>query len=135
MHKVIGIEHIAIAVKSAQESVKVFTKILGTPPYKEEIVESEGVKTVFFKVGNVKIELLEPLNDNSTIHKFIEKRGEGIHHIALSVENIQQSLDTLKKDFKLINEQPKDGADNKIIAFLHPKTTNKVLIELCQDKE
>lgn len=134
MHKVLGVEHIAIAVKNAEKSVEIFTKLLGTPPYKEEIVESEGVKTIFFKVGNTKIELLEPLNEDSTIHKFIEKRGEGLHHIALAVENLAESLQVLQQDFQLIHQEPKKGADNKLIAFLHPKSTNKVLVELCSDE-
>lgn len=129
------IEHIGIAVKNIEESNVLFTNLLGKPPYKTETVESEGVITSFFMVGETKIELLQATNDESPIAKFIEKKGEGIHHIAFGVDNINEELKNLMSfDFKLINQSPKDGADNKLITFLHPKTTNGVLTELCQEK-
>ncbi len=133
--KALGIEHIAIAVKNMEKSKELFSKLLGIAPYKEEIVESEGVKTVFFLVGNVKIELLEALNENSPVAKFLEKKGEGLHHIALAVENAEKYLEHLKNEgFQVLNEKPKEGADNKMIAFLHPKSVNRVLVEICSDK-
>lgn len=129
------LEHIGIAVKDLDASEKLFTALLGVAPYKREEVESEGVMTSFFKVGNVKIELLAATGPESTIAKFIEKKGEGIHHLAFETENIDQHLGQLKNTgFELIHEKPKDGADNKSIAFLHPKSTGSVLVELCQDK-
>ena len=129
------IEHIGIAVKEIAKSNTLFAKILGKEPYKTEIVESEGVKTSFFTVGESKIELLEGTNTDSPISKFIEKKGEGIHHIAFEVQDIKVEVERLKKEgFTVINEVPKKGADNKLIAFLHPKDTNGVLIELCQEK-
>jgi len=129
------IEHIGIAVKDIKESNKLFEKLLGTPHYKIEEVESEGVKTSFFKVGTNKIELLEATNTESPIAKFINKRGEGIHHIAFEVDDIEQEIKRLQKEgFKLINEKPKKGADNKLVVFLHPKSANGVLIELCQER-
>jgi len=128
------IEHIGIAVKNLKESNELFSKLLGTPPYKTEIVQSEGVSTSFFQAGPNKIELLEGLHDESPISKFISKRGEGVHHIAMDVKDIHTEIERLKKEgFRMINEYPKKGADNKLIAFLHPKGTNGVLIELCQD--
>ena len=128
------IEHIGIAVKSLETSNALFAKLFGEAHYKLERVESEGVSTSFFKVGDNKIELLEATNENSPIAKFIEKKGEGIHHIAFDVDDIESELQRLKGEgFVLINEKPKKGADNKLVAFLHPKTTNGVLIELCQD--
>ncbi len=128
------IEHIGIAVKDIETSNKVFEKLFGTAHYKTESVESEGVKTSFFKVGTNKVELLEATNENSPIAKFIAKKGEGIHHIAFDVDDIEKEMERLKAEgFVLINEQPKKGADNKLVAFLHPKSTNGVLIELCQD--
>ncbi len=128
------IEHIGIAVKSLEESNALFTKLFGAPPYKQEGVESEGVKTSFFMNGPNKIELLEATNSDSPIAKFIEKKGEGIHHIAFEVENILTEMERLKGEgFILLNETPKKGADNKLICFLHPKGTNGVLIELCQE--
>lgn len=128
------IEHIGIAVKSLEHSNKIFASLFGKPHYKVEAVESEGVKTSFFEVGPNKIELLEGTTPESPISKFIEKKGEGIHHIAFAVEDIYAEIERLKGEgFKVIHEQPKKGADNKIIAFLHPKSTNGVLIELCQD--
>lgn len=128
------IEHLGIAVKNLEESNLLFSKLLNTKPYKEEAVISEGVKTSFFQIGESKIELLEATSDNSPISKFIEKKGEGIHHIAFEVENIQEEILRLKEEgFVVLNETPKRGADNKWVAFLHPKSTNGVLIELCQE--
>ena len=128
------IEHIGIAVKSINESNILFEKLFGTPSYKEEFVESENVRTSFFKTGINKIELLEATSPDSPIAKFIEKKGEGIHHIAFDVEDIYLEIKRLKKEgFTILNEIPKKGADNKLVVFLHPKTTNGVLIELCQE--
>ena len=128
------IEHIGIAVKDLQASNLLFEKILGQPPYKEEEVASEGVKTSFFMSGPNKIELLEATNSESPIAKFLEKKGEGIHHIAFDVEDIVAEISRLKQEgFTVLNEVPKKGADNKLVAFLHPKGTNGVLIELCQE--
>lgn len=128
------IEHIGIAVKNLENSNEVFGKLFGAPCYKIEEVASEGVKTSFFKVGENKIELLEATHESSPIAKFIEKRGEGIHHIAFDVEDINAEISRLKAEgFIVLNEVPKKGADNKLVAFLHPKSTNGVLIELCQE--
>lgn len=128
------IEHIGIAVKSLETSNLLFEKLFGQPPYKEEEVVSEGVKTSFFMNGPNKIELLEATNPESPIAKFIDKKGEGIHHIAFDVENINEEIARLKNEgFIVLNETPKKGADNKLVAFLHPKETNGVLIELCQE--
>lgn len=128
------IEHLGIAVRDLEASNALYTALLGVPPYKEEAVESEHVLTSFFQVGETKIELLQATDPNSAIHKFIEKRGEGIHHIAFDVEDIHAEIERLKGEgFEMIHETPKAGADGKIIAFLHPKTTGKVLVELCQD--
>jgi len=128
------IEHIGIAVKDIATSNELFKKLFNTPHYKIESVESEGVKTSFFKIGDNKIELLEATNPDSPIAKFIDKKGEGIHHIAFDVEDIFSEMERLKKEgFVVLNKQPKKGADNKLVAFLHPKTTNGVLIELCQE--
>ena len=128
------IEHIGIAVKDLEASNKVFAALLGRAHYKIEAVESEGVITSFFKSGPNKIELLQATNDDSPIARFIEKRGEGIHHIAFSVEDIEKELKRLSDEgFELIHKTPKKGADNKLIAFIHPKSTNGVLIELCQE--
>ncbi len=130
------IEHIGIAVKDLEASNQLFSALFGEPAYKTETVESEGVSTSFFQVGPNKIELLKATNPNSPIAKFIEKRGEGIHHIAFEVDDIRAEIARLKEEgFVLLNEEPKPGADNKIIAFLHPKSTNGVLIELCQDRD
>lgn len=127
------IEHIGIAVKDLIFSNDLFTKLLGTAPYKQEGVESEGVMTSFFKTGQTKIELLEATNPDSPIAKFIEKKGEGIHHIAFEVEDIVSEMERLKAEgFVLLNDVPKKGADNKLVCFLHPKGTNSVLVELCQ---
>ena len=128
------IEHIGIAVKNIDESNDLFTKFFGKKHYKTEEVESEGVKTSFFKIGENKIELLEATNSDSPIAKFIEKKGEGIHHIAFDVDDIEAEIKRLKEEgFIVLNEVPKKGADNKLVAFLHPKATNGVLIELCQE--
>jgi methylmalonyl-CoA/ethylmalonyl-CoA epimerase len=127
------IEHIGIAVKNLAFSNDLFTKLLGTAPYKQEGVESEGVMTSFFQTGQTKIELLEATNPDSPIAKFIEKKGEGIHHIAFEVADILAEMERLKSEgFILLNEVPKKGADNKLVCFLHPKGTNSVLVELCQ---
>ena len=128
------IEHIGIAVKNLEVSNLIFEKLLGAAAYKFEDVESEGVSTSFFAVGPNKIELLAATNPDSSIAKFIEKKGEGIHHIAFDVEDIVSEIARLKKEgFTVLNETPKKGADNKLVAFLHPKSTNGVLIELCQE--
>lgn len=128
------IEHIGIAVKNLAASNLLFERLFGQPPYKEEAVASEGVYTSFFWNGPNKIELLEATNPDSPIAKFIEKKGEGIHHIAFDVEDIVAEISRLKKEgFTVLNETPKKGADNKWVAFLHPKDTNGVLIELCQE--
>lgn len=128
------IEHIGIAVKDLEASNALFAKLFGAPHYKTEEVESEGVKTSFFMNGPNKIELLEATNLDSPIAKFIEKKGEGIHHVAFDVEDIISEIERLKAEgFTVLNETPKKGADNKLVAFLHPKTTNGVLIELCQE--
>ena len=128
------IEHIGIAVKSLEVSNIVFEKLFGAPAYKFEEVESEGVNTSFFMNGPNKIELLEAANPESPIAKFIEKKGEGIHHIAFDVEDIVSEISRLKAEgFIVLNDIPKKGADNKLVAFLHPKSTNGVLIELCQE--
>jgi methylmalonyl-CoA/ethylmalonyl-CoA epimerase len=130
------IEHIGIAVKSLETSNLLFEKLFGAPAYKLEEVASEGVKTSFFMNGPNKIELLEATNPESPIAKFIDKKGEGIHHIAFDVADIFSEMERLKGEgFILLNEVPKKGADNKLVAFLHPKTTNGVLIELCQEIE
>ncbi len=127
------IEHIGIAVKNLEFSNNLFTKLLGTAPYKQEGVESEGVMTSFFQTGQTKIELLEATNPDSPIAKFIEKKGEGIHHIAFEVADILAEMERLKNEgFILLNDVPKKGADNKLVCFLHPKGTNSVLVELCQ---
>jgi methylmalonyl-CoA/ethylmalonyl-CoA epimerase len=130
----VKVEHIGIAVKNLVESNKLFAALLGSEPYKEEVVASEQVITSFFKTGNTKIELLEASNPESAISKFIEKRGEGIHHIAFEVDDIYKSIAELKQHgFVFLSEEPKKGADNKLICFIHPKSANGVLIELCQE--
>lgn len=129
-----NIEHIGIAVKNLEEANKVYAALLGEKHYKIEAVESEGVNTSFFKVGDSKIELLEATTPESPIAKFIEKRGEGIHHIAFYVDDIVKELKRLQKEgFVALNEIPKKGADNKLVAFLHPKSSHGVLVELCQE--
>lgn len=130
------IEHIGIAVKNIEESNKLFAKLLNTVHYKMEEVESEGVITSFFKVGEVKIELLQSTKETSAIHSFVEKKGEGVHHIAFAVENVNTELERLQKEgFDAIHQKAKDGADGKVIAFLHPRSTNRVLTEICSDKD
>ncbi|AZA61273.1 methylmalonyl-CoA epimerase [Chryseobacterium indoltheticum] len=129
------LEHIGIAVKSLGISDDLFKKLLGKESYKKETVEREGVVTSFYETGESKIELLEANNPESPIAKFIDKKGEGIHHLAFGVENIQNEVERLKKEgFQFISEEPKEGADNKLVVFLHPKSTNGVLVELCQEK-
>jgi methylmalonyl-CoA/ethylmalonyl-CoA epimerase len=128
------IEHIGIAVNDLDSAILVYEKLFGAPSYKQEEVTSEGVKTAFFKNGPNKIELLEATNLESPIAKFIAKKGEGIHHIAFDVDDIVAEITRLKSEgFIILNEVPKKGADNKLVAFLHPKSTNGVLIELCQE--
>lgn len=129
------IEHLGIAVQSIEQSLPLFEALLNTVCYKQEAVASEGVKTAFFQVGESKIELLEASNPESPIAKFLEKNGPGFHHVAFEVENIDDEIVRLSKaGFQLIHHTPKDGADNKRIAFLHPKSTNGLLVELCQEK-
>lgn len=129
------IEHIGIAVKDLNAANEVYSKLLGVDPYKSEGVESEGVMTSFFQTGVNKIELLAATNSDSAIAKFIEKKGEGIHHIAFHVDDIYAEMDRLRKEgFVLLNDEPKMGADNKLICFVHPKGTHGVLVELCQER-
>ena len=129
------IEHIGIAVKDLTAAKKIFADLLGAMPYKEEVVESESVRTVFYHIGESKIELLQATHPDSAIAKYLDKQREGIHHIAFDVSDIQAEIKRLQElGFTLIHESPKEGADQKWIAFLHPKSTNGVLIELCQDK-
>jgi methylmalonyl-CoA/ethylmalonyl-CoA epimerase len=128
------LEHIGIAVKDLKMANLIFEKLLGVPPYKSETVAKQGVKTSFFEVGSSKIELLEATNLDSPIAKFLEKKGEGIHHIAFLVDDIAIEINRLKPEgFVVLNEKPQIGADNKLVVFLHPKETNSVLIELCQE--
>lgn len=128
------IEHIGIAVKDLTHSIDIYQKILDTDCYKTEMVASENVNTAFLKVGENKIELLESTSENSAIAKFLEKKGEGIHHIAFAVDDILAEMERLKNEgFTLLNETPKKGADNKMVCFVHPKEANGVLIELCQE--
>ena len=129
-----NIEHIGVAVKDMEASCDVYEKLLGTHCYKKEIVESEGVNTAFFKAGDQKIELLSAISVDSPIAKFLEKKGEGIHHIAFKVEDIYKEMERMRlAGFVLLNDLPKLGADNKLVCFVHPKGTNGVLVELCQD--
>ncbi len=129
------VEHIGIAIKDMQASVELFEKLLNTPCYKTEMVESEKVNTAFFRQGETKIELLESITPDGVIAKFIERKGEGIHHIAFDVADIRQEMKRLQAEgFTLLNEEPKKGADNKWVCFLHPKGTNGVLVELGQDR-
>jgi methylmalonyl-CoA/ethylmalonyl-CoA epimerase len=129
------IEHIGIAVSNLSLSVLLFEKLLGTTCYKTEAVESERVNTAFLRIGETKIELLESMDTEGVIARFIEKKGEGVHHIAFDVADIETEMKRLKEEgFVLLNETPKPGADNKLVCFLHPKHTNGVLIELCQEK-
>jgi methylmalonyl-CoA/ethylmalonyl-CoA epimerase len=128
------IEHIGIAVKDMQSSDSLFARLFGREPYKTEAVESEGVITSFFRMGDSKIELLQATTESSAIAKFIEKRGEGIHHIAFEVEDIYREMERLQGEgFTLLSPEPKKGADNKLICFLHPRNTNGMLVELCQE--
>ena len=127
------IEHIGIAVKDLKSGNDIYTSLLGSEPYKMEEVESEGVLTSFFQVGESKIELLQATKEDSAIAKYIEKKGEGIHHIAFEVEDIYAAMEEMKeKGFRVLNEKPKRGADNKLVCFIHPKSANGVLVELCQ---
>jgi methylmalonyl-CoA/ethylmalonyl-CoA epimerase len=129
------IEHLGIAVADLKKSNELFKKLLGKEHYKEEAVEGEGVKTSFFQIGETKIELLEATKEDSPIAKFISKKSEGIHHIAFDVQDIFAEVERLKNEgFEILNETPKEGADNKLVVFLHPKSTNGVLVELCQEK-
>lgn len=129
------VEHIGIAVKSLSDSIPLFEKLLDTACYKTEAVASENVATAFFQKGETKIELLESTTPDGVIARYVEKKGEGIHHIAFEVADIRAEMDRLKGEgFILLNEEPKPGADNKLVAFLHPKTTNSVLIEICQER-
>jgi methylmalonyl-CoA/ethylmalonyl-CoA epimerase len=129
------IEHIGIAVKNLTESNLLFAKLLGKPHYKIEDVPSEGVRTSFFDVGGIKIELIEATRADSPIAKFIEKRGEGLHHLAFGVDKIENKMDeAVDNGFRFLSNDPKDGADNKRIVFMHPKTSNNVLVELCEEK-
>ena len=130
------IEHIGIAVKSLEQSIPLFEKLLNASCYKTEQVSSENVNTAFFIKGETKIELLESTTEEGVIRKYIDKKGEGIHHIAFDVEDIYAEMNRLKSEgFILLNEQPKSGADNKLVCFLHPKSTNSILVELCQEKK
>jgi methylmalonyl-CoA/ethylmalonyl-CoA epimerase len=129
------IEHIGIAVESIEKSLPIYEQLLGVSCYKTEIVSSELVKTAFLMVGDSKIELLEASDPNSTIAKFLSTKGQGFHHIAFEVDDLEQEISRLAQlGFELIHQSPKDGADNKLIAFLHPKSTEKLLVELCQEK-
>lgn len=135
-HGLTKIEHIGIAVNSLAEANKTYEMLFGVPPYKQEAVESESVNTSFFKSGPNKVELLEATKEDSPIAKFISKKGEGIHHIAFAVADIKAEMERLSKvGFQLLNAEPKKGADNKWVAFLHPKSNHGVLIELCQNRE
>lgn len=130
----VKVEHIGIAVNNLDEVNELYAKLFGKAHYKQEAVESEKVSTSFFQMGETKIEFLESTNPDGPISKFIEKKGQGIHHIAFEVEDIHAELQRLKEQgFRLINETPKAGADNKLVAFIHPKSTNGVLVELCQE--
>ena len=129
------IEHIGIAVENVDESEKVFAALFDTQPYKREVVEAQKVWTSFFRVGNNKIELLQATSDDSVIKKFIDKKGPGFHHIAFAVSDILSEMERLKKQgFRLLNESPVEGADNKLVCFCHPKSTNGMLVELVQEK-
>lgn len=130
------IEHIGIAVKSLQTAVPLYEKLLNTPCYKTERVDSEKVNTAFFRQGESKVELLESTDPDGVIARFIEKKGEGLHHIAFEVADIGAEMERLRKEgFQLLSDQPRPGADNKWVCFLHPKTTGGVLVELCQERE
>lgn len=127
------LEHIGIAVRDLEVSIKTYETLLSTNCYKRETLESEGVMTAFFQTEHTKIELLEATNEKSPIHKFIQKKGEGIHHMAFEVEDIKNEMSRLKKEgYRLLNKEPKQGADQKLVCFIHPKDSHGVLIELCQ---
>lgn len=129
------IDHIGIAVKDLQSAIKTYEHTLQTNCYKREVVESQQVETAFFKTGQTKIELLGPTSDDSVIAKYVAKKGEGLHHIAYEVDDIYSELERLSSDgYRLLNEKPTNGADNKLIAFIHPKDNNGVLMEICQSK-
>lgn len=129
------LEHIGIAVKDLEKAKLLYQTLLQVPPYKDEYVESQDVWTSFFKAGETKVELLWSENETSVINKFIEKRGEGMHHMAFEVQDIHAEMERLKAEgFRLLYEEPQPGADNKLICFIHPKDTGGTLIELCQDK-
>ena len=130
------IEHLGIAVNNLSEANELYTKLLGVEPYKQESVEREGVTTSFFKIGESKIELLEANNPESPIAKFLEKRGQGIHHIAYAVDDIKAEMKRLQDEgFVLLSDEPKPGADGKVVVFLHPKSSGGVLVELCMDQD
>jgi methylmalonyl-CoA/ethylmalonyl-CoA epimerase len=130
------VEHIGIAVHSLENSIPLFEKLLNISCYKTELVNSENVKTAFFQKGETKIELLESTAEDGVIQKYIDKKGEGLHHIAFDVKDIHAEMNRLKNEgFILLNEKPKNGADNKLVCFLHPKSTNSILVELCQEKK
>lgn len=132
----IKIEHIGIAVKDLNFSNELMTKLLGKNPYKEESVESEAVKTSFFEIGESKIELVEAQNESSAIAKYLDRNREGIHHLAFAVDDMEMEIQRLKNEgFQFISEIPKEGADNKMVVFLHPKSTNGVLVELCSERK
>lgn len=129
------VEHIGIAVKDLEAAQEIYTKLLNTEPYKKEIIEDQGVTTLFYQTGESKIELLEATREDSPIAKYIAKKGEGIHHLAFEVSDIKAEMKRLEKEgFKLLNEEPTSGADNKWVCFIHPKSANSVLVELCQSK-
>lgn len=135
-HMIRKIEHLGVAVSNLDDANSLFARLLGSEHYKVERVESEGVSTSFFQVGETKVELLEATREDSPIAKFVAKRGEGIHHIAFDVDDIRAEIVRLKAEgFEVLNEEPKAGADNKLVAFLHPRSTNGVLVELCQEKD
>lgn len=130
------IEHIGIAVRNLQDSRRLYDRLLGREAYKEEAVESEGVTTLFYQTGEAKVELLEATRPDSPIARFIEKKGEGIHHVAFEVDDIRAEMERLRSEgFQLLNEQPKPGADNKWVCFVHPKSAGGVLVELCQSRD
>lgn len=130
------IDHIGIAVSDLKKATDTYSKLLNTVPYKSEAVESEKVETVFFKTGESKVELLGPTGPDSVIAKYVKKKGEGLHHVAFEVEDIHAELERLRENgFTILNEQPKTGADNKLVAFVHPKDNHGVLVELCQSKK
>jgi methylmalonyl-CoA/ethylmalonyl-CoA epimerase len=129
------IEHIGIAVADLEKSNELFNRLLGKEHYKTESVEGEGVETSFFQIGDTKVELLQATRHDSPIAKYLEKKSEGVHHIAFDVEDIHAEVKRLKEaGFEILNETPKQGADNKLVVFLHPRSTNGVLVELCQDR-